>query len=112
MTYDVKLLEPAQLFIDAQELKMQAKIFRTISLLEEFGSNLREPHVKKIVGTNELFELRVQVASNICRLFFFHFKNKVYVITSGYVKKENKTNPREIARAIRLMIEVKEGDNR
>ena len=38
MNYEVKLLEPAVDFILSQEIKMQAKIQRTIGLLEEFGN--------------------------------------------------------------------------
>jgi phage-related protein len=107
MANEVKLLEEALSFLDKQPQKMQAKILRGIFLLEEFGSQLREPHVKKIKGVEGLFELRVKLATNICRLFFFHLDGQVYVVTSGFVKKENKTNPREIAKAVKLMNQVK-----
>jgi hypothetical protein len=39
------------------------------------------------------------------------FGGRVYVITSGFVKKAGKTDPRELQRAIRLMREVR-GDKR
>ncbi|MFP4014631.1 MAG: type II toxin-antitoxin system RelE/ParE family toxin [Chitinispirillaceae bacterium] len=41
-----------------------------------------------------------------CRLFYFHHKNKLYIVTSGYTKKQTKTEMREIERALRLMHEV------
>ncbi len=110
MNYDVQLLAPAVEFILSQDFKMQAKIQRTIGLLEEFGNTLREPHVKKIQGVEGLYELRVKLATNICRLFFFQYKGRVYVVTSGFVKKEDKTNPREIDRATKLMKQVLQGD--
>ncbi len=47
MSYEVNLLDQAIEFIFSQNEKMQAKILRTISLLEDFGPQLREPHVKK-----------------------------------------------------------------
>ena len=112
MNYEVKLLEPAVDFILSQEIKMQAKIQRTIGLLEEFGNGLREPHAKKIHGVEGLYELRVKLATNICRLFFFQYKGKVYVVTSGFVKKEDKTDPREIGKAVKLMNEVLQGESR
>ena len=112
MSYEVKLLESAVDFILSQEIKMQAKIQRTIGLLEEFGNGLREPHVKKIHGVEGLYELRIKLATNICRLFFFQYKGKVFVITSGFVKKEDKTNPREIDKAVKLMNEVLQGESK
>jgi phage-related protein len=33
-------------------------------------------------------------------------KEKVYVVTSGYVKKKDKTDKEEIDRALRLMAEI------
>jgi len=109
MKFEVRLLESAAEFILTQDIKMRAKIQRTIAMLEDFGYNLREPHVKKIQGVNDLYELRVKVATNICRLFFFQFEGKVYIVTSGYVKKEDKTNSREIEKAYKLMMHYKEG---
>jgi len=109
MVYKVKLLESAIDFIGSQDEKMQSKIFRTIGLLKLFGHELREPHMKKIQGVDGLYELRVKLASNICRLFYFHYLGNIFVVTSGFVKKEDKTNPREIERAAKIMDEFKRG---
>lgn len=108
MKYQVELLEEAVDFIISLPTKMQAKIQRTIGLLKEYGYFLPEPHSKKIKGQKDLYELRVKVGSDICRLFYFHWKNKIYVITSGYSKKSNKTDHNQIERAIRLMNRFKE----
>jgi phage-related protein len=108
MSCSVELLDEAVDFITSQDMKMQAKIMRNIALLEEFGSDLREPHSKKVKGTKSLRELRIKLASNICRLFYFHSEGKIYVVTSGFVKKDNKTNPRQISKAIKLMEEFLE----
>lgn len=35
---------PAQEFIDSLDIKMQAKMLRTIAFLQENGSDLREPY--------------------------------------------------------------------
>jgi len=59
------------------------------------------PHSRKLVGT-DLSELRVRLGSNICRLFYFYEGERVYVVTSGYTKKANKTDRREIDRARRI----------
>ncbi|MHB8170082.1 MAG: helix-turn-helix domain-containing protein [Thermincolia bacterium] len=47
-------------FIKEQTPKAQAKILREIDLLEEFGLFLGEPHIKKMRGTDDLWELRIK----------------------------------------------------
>jgi phage-related protein len=84
---------------------MMAKSYRTIKLLSEFGPALTLPHSRKIVGTEDLYELRIQVGTNICRLFYFYHKKELYVILSGFIKKENKTDPREIKKALKIRME-------
>ena len=106
--WQVVLLEPAADFLRTIEGKLQAKAFRTIELLGHFGPQLLMPHSKKLSGY-DLWELRVRQAGMICRLFYFHDQNRVFVVTSGYVKKSDKTNPEEIRRALRLKIEYLKG---
>ena len=105
MEYEVKLLDPATDFVQKLAVKMRAKVMRTIELLEQFGPQLPAPHAKPLKGCGGLRELRVKQGSNIVRLFYFHHEGKMYVATSGYLKKTQKTNQREIARAMRLMKE-------
>jgi phage-related protein len=106
MEYEVRLLDPANEFIDSLPGKMQAKVYHTIDMLKEFGYQLKEPWSKTLRNAEGMKELRVKLASNICRLFYFHHKVKLYVVTSGYTKKRDKTDKREIERALRLMHEV------
>ncbi len=111
MNYEVIILEPAKRFIDGLEVKLKAKTFRTIELLGEFGPFLSEPHSKKVAGYKGLYELRVIQGSNICRLFYFHDKGKVYVITSGFIKKESRLKKSEIDLAVRLFNNYKGSHN-
>jgi len=66
------------------------------------------PHSKKLKGMNDLHELRIKVGNDICRLFYFHYKEKIYVSTSGYTKKDNETDINEIEKAISIMKRYKE----
>ncbi|MBT3580725.1 type II toxin-antitoxin system RelE/ParE family toxin [bacterium] len=111
MKFTVFLLEEVEKFILSLPLKMQAKIQRTIDLLRDFGYKLPMPHAKLLVESRQLKELRIQQGSDICRLFYFHYQEKTYVITSGYIKKENKTDKNEIKKAIMLMERIKEKEN-
>jgi phage-related protein len=52
--------------------------------------------------------LRVKLGSDICRLFYFYWQDKIYVITSGYIKKTRKLEQAELKRAERIMNQFKE----
>ncbi|MFW5762537.1 MAG: type II toxin-antitoxin system RelE/ParE family toxin [Cyclobacteriaceae bacterium] len=104
--YTVKLTAEVTTFIRNLDLKMRAKVYKTIELLKEFGPFLTEPHSKFITGIKKLRELRIKQGSNIVRLFYFHYKNKTYIITSGYLKKENKINKKELAKAEKILNEI------
>ncbi len=71
MSYHVEITEEAIEFILSLPVKMQAKILRTINLLKEFGYSLSEPHSKKLKSIDGVFELRIKLGSDICRLFYF-----------------------------------------
>lgn len=102
MEFKVKVLPPAHDFIRSLPEKMRAKVYREIDLLKHFGYRLGEPHAKTLKNAEGLKELRVKLASDICRVFYFHHKDRLYVCTSGYAKKANKTDEQEILRALRI----------
>jgi len=108
--YSVKLTAEVTTFIKNLELKMRTKVYKTIELLKEFGPFLTKPHSKSITGSKKLRELRIKQGSNIVRLFYFYNKNKTYIVTSGYIKKGNKTNKNEIAKAEKILNEILEGE--
>ncbi len=103
MKFKIQLLEPAEAFLLKLENKLKAKAFRTIELLGEFGLELREPFSKKIQGYEGLFELRIKQGTNICRFFYFFEKDRVIILTSGYIKKEQKTSKDQLTKAFKLM---------
>ena len=102
MEFEVIILQDALNFLNSLDIKLKAKAFRTIELLQTLGPNLREPHAKPISGYIGMFELRIKVGSNIARLFYFHDKGKIFVVTSGYIKKTNKTDKGELTKAGKL----------
>ena len=86
--------KPAKDFIKDLAPKMKAKVIRNIDLLESNGPMLREP-ISKSLGDG-LFELRNVVGSDITRIIYFFRKNKVVILTNGFVKKHQKTPRLEI----------------
>ncbi len=88
---------PIEDFLDSLDMKMRAKMLGMMVLLQEKGSQLREPYTKHL--EDGIFELRCKVGSNITRvLYFFYFEGKI-VLTNGFVKKTQKTPRREIQTA-------------
>ena len=100
---------PAEEFILAQDVKMQAKLFRLISLLEDFGNDLRKPY-SELLGEG-IFEIRAKQGSDITRVLYFFMAGKKIILTNGFVKKTQKTPPGEIAIAKKYRAEHMERSN-
>ena len=86
--------EPAMDFIMSLGNKMQARILRTIELLSENGTELREPYSKHLV--DGIFEIRAKVGSDLSRVLYFFIVGHKVVITNGFIKKTQKTPKNEI----------------
>ena len=95
--------KPAKDFVLSLPMKMRAKILRTIAMLEECGTDLREPHSKHL--DDGIFELRAQVGTNITRVLYFFIIERRVILTHGFTKKTDKTPPGEIERAKRFRYE-------
>ena len=100
MPFEVILLGNAMDFIRSLEPKLQAKALARLSCYDTCPQ-LPMPHSRKLSGYN-LWELRTRQSTNICRLFYFHHRETTYVVTSGYLKKSDKTKVEEIQKAMRI----------
>ena len=85
---------PAEKFILAQNLKMRAKLFKLLELLELKGNELREPYSKFL--EDGIFEVRAIQGTNITRILYFFVIGRKIILTHGFVKKTQKTPPSEI----------------
>ena len=88
---------PVEDFINGLEIKMRAKVYGLLSILQDKGNMLREPYSKHL--DDGIFELRCKAGSNITRVLYFFYYDGNIVLTNGFVKKTQKTPPREIALA-------------
>ena len=88
---------PVQEFIDSLPGKVAQKIVWVLKLLEDLEF-VPSSYFKKLVGTEEIWECRIQFGSNTYRIFCFFIDNSV-ILTHGFVKKSQKTPAREIERA-------------
>ena len=119
--------KPCLEFLNTLEVKLRAKAFRDLKLLEEKGTELRLPYSEHL--DDGIFELRTKQGTNIRpvrksvissqvsqfsqaealrklvnsklmirNLYFFFVGNKI-IITHSFRKKTQKTPPEEIERA-------------
>ena len=91
------------------DLKLKAKVFRSLKLLETFGNQLGEPDTKHL--RNGIYELGTKQGSNIFRNLFFYHRGKVIVVTNGFIKKTQKTPGAEIALAERRRSDYEKENN-
>ena len=97
---------PTEEFMNSLDIKMRAKMIGLLELLEEKGTQLREPYSKMI--EDGIFEIRCKVGSNISRvLYFFYFEGKI-ILTNGFIKKTQKTPTEEIKLAKKYRADFKE----
>ena len=91
-------------FFKQQSRKVQDKIIKVLDILETV-ERVPITYLKYVEGTNGLFEIRVQLGSDIFRIFCCFDGNKLVVLFSGFQKKTQKTPSKEINRSLRIINE-------
>ncbi len=98
-------------FLEQQRPKVRRKILEILQFIEKIQM-IPEVYLKKIEGTDGLYEVRIQAASDIFRVFCFFDSGRLVVLLSGFQKKTDKTPRREIDKAERLMKEYYKEKNK
>ena len=91
-------------FFDKQNKKVKAKIIWTLELIGELD-RVPETYLKHIENTARLYEIRIQVSSDIYRVFCFFDKGQLVVLANGFQKKTQKTPKNEIELALKIKSE-------
>jgi phage-related protein len=94
-------------FLKEQPEKIQNKIFKIIGAIETL-ERIPNNYLKFIQGTKGLYEARIQLGSNIWRVFCFFDNERLVILLNGFVKKTQKTPKQEIKRAQQLMFKYYE----
>jgi len=82
-------------FLDSLSAKQAKKVTWVLQLIEELDV-IPSTYLKKLVNTDDIWEVRVQVGNNIFRLLGFFDGNNLVVLNHGFQKKTQKTPPKEI----------------
>lgn len=82
-------------FLDALTAKQAQKVAWVLQLIEELDV-IPTSYLKKLVNTEEIWEVRVQAGNNIFRLLGFFDGDNLVVLDHGFQKKTQKTPTKEI----------------
>jgi len=91
-------------FFAKQTGKVKEKIDYVLFVLTH-AERVPEKFLKHMENTKGLYEIRIEVGSNIFRIFCCFDKGKVVVLFNGFQKKSQKTPKSEIELALKLMAE-------
>ena len=89
---------PVEDFLDSLPGKVAQKIVWVLKLLEDLDV-VPSSYFKKLIGTDEIWECRIQFGSNAYRLLCISLDRSVVVLTHGFMKKSQRTPAHEIERA-------------
>jgi phage-related protein len=91
---------PVEEFLDALTSKQVQKVAWVLQLIEDLPA-VPGHYLQKLVGSEDIWEVRVQFGGNIFRLLGFFDGPRLIVLTNGFAKKTQKTPTHEIALAVR-----------
>jgi len=84
---------PVEEFLDNLTAKQAKKVAWVLNLAEEH-INVPSKYFKKMVNTDNLWEVRVNFGSNIFRILCFFDGSEIIILTHAFQKKTQKT-PRQ-----------------
>jgi len=88
-------------FFVGQRQKVKDKIIWTFDLIEELH-RVPDTYLKHLEGTDALYEIRIQLGSDIFRIFCFFDHGQLIVLANGFQKKTQKTPTKEIDKALKI----------
>ena len=91
-------------FFESQTDKVKDKIDYVLYLIM-VADQIPKKFFQPMIGTDGLFEIRIEFESNIFRIFCCFDKGNLVVLFNGFQKKTQKTPSQEIKLAQRLKIE-------
>ena len=89
---------PVEEFLDSLSAKQAKKVTWVLQLVESFVM-VPVQYFKKLEGTKDIWEVRVDVGNDTFRLLGFFDHGNLVILTNGFAKKSQKTPSSEIALA-------------
>ena len=95
---------PVEEFLDSLSDSDARKVAWVLRLVERFDM-VPGQYLKKLVGTEGIWEIRVRTGRMNCRFLGFYETPTLLVLTGGFSKKQDRIQRREIDLAIRRRTE-------
>lgn len=89
---------PVEDFLDSLNDKQVQKVLWVLRLIRDLEFIPKE-YFKKLVNTQDIWEVRVKSGNNIFRILGFFDDKQFFVLTNGFSKKSQKTPRKEITLA-------------
>jgi len=86
---------PVEEFLDSLSGKQAQKVSWVLQLIEDM-ENIPVKYFKKLVNTDDIWEVRVQAGNNIFRLLGFLEGRQLVILNHAFQKKTQKTPKKEI----------------
>ena len=86
---------PVQEYLNTLSDKQFTKIAWVLKLVRELD-NVPSNYLKKLINTDDIWEIRADVAGNTFRLLGFFCGQELIVLTNSFQKKSQKTPANEI----------------
>jgi phage-related protein len=86
---------PVEEFLDSLRPKEAQKVLWVLRLIAELD-RIPSQYFKKLTGTEEIWECRIRIKSKAYRIFCFFVGGNTLVLTHGYSKKSQRTDPKQI----------------
>jgi phage-related protein len=86
---------PIEDYLDSLSGKQVQKVAWVLQIIEELEV-VPTKYFKKLVNTDDIWEVRVQLGNNIFRLLGFFQDEQLVILTNGFTKKDQKTPKNEI----------------
>lgn len=91
-------------FYSTLELTVQEKVEYVLKVVRTVD-RIPQKFLKHIEGTEGLYEIRIQVGSDIYRIFCCFDSGRLVILFNGFQKKSQKTPKKEIDKAVNIMKE-------
>lgn len=89
---------PVKDFLLTLTIKQRKKIAWVLGAVRDLPVVHRD-YFKKLTGTNNIWEVRIDYGNDTFRLLGFMDKGNLVIVTNGFVKKTERTPPAEIVLA-------------
>lgn len=86
---------PVEEFLDSLSEKQAQKVLWVLRLIQELDP-VPSNYFKKLVNTDDIWEVRINLGNNTFRLLGFFDNDNLVILTNGFAKKTQKVPSQEI----------------